>query len=352
MSSLIEQAAQRLEQLRQAGVVLPQTTNAADSSLPDAPTGASSRFEASRSAGGPDSTWDGGPQSRRVTLDLEAISASGIVTPAAPRSQMADQYRVIKRPLIANAIGRGAASVKHGNLIMVTSALPGEGKSFTSINLAMSMAAELDHTVMLVDADVARPSILRMLGLPPGPGLLDLLEGKADMSSVLMRTNVDKLTILPSGTPHAKATELLASEAMSTLLDDMSTRYPDRIIIFDSPPLLLTTESRVLATHMGQIVVVVHADRTLQGTVQQALAAIETCPVKMMVLNKARPDAIGGYGGYGGYGYGYGYGYDYGYGYGEGGAGASTQSTESVQASYESAATGKEMGKDTAKAKA
>jgi len=249
-------------------------------------------------------------------MNLEAIAASGIVTPAAPRSQMADQYRVIKRPLIANAIGRGAASIKHGNLIMITSALPGEGKSFTSINLAMSMAAELDHTVMLVDADVARPSILRMLGLPPGPGLLDLLEGKADMASVLLRTNVDKLTILPSGTPHAKATELLASDAMSNLLDDMSTRYPDRIIIFDSPPLLLTTESRVLATHMGQIVVVVHADRTLQGTVQQALHAIETCPVKMMVLNRARPDAIGGYGSYGGYGYGYGYGYDYGYGYG------------------------------------
>ena len=349
MSSLIEQAAQRLEQLRQAGVELPDVAAAAASQLPQGPVGSQRGFEPSRSPG-PDSIWDASTQSRRVALDLEAIGASGIVTPSAPRSQMADQYRVIKRPLIANAIGRGAASVKHGNLIMVTSALPGEGKSFTSINLAMSMAAELDHTVMLVDADVARPSILRMLGLPPGPGLLDLLEGKADMSSVLLRTNVDKLTILPSGTPHAKATELLASEAMSTLLDDMSTRYPDRIIVFDSPPLLLTTESRVLATHMGQIVVVVHADRTLQGTVQQALAAIETCPVKMMVLNKARPDAIGGYGGYGGYGYGYGYGYDYGYGYGEGGAGAgaSTLPIDGGQSTYESMAS----GKDAAKAKA
>lgn len=323
MSSLIEQAAQRLEQLRQAGVVTPEIADAGAGAgagdyrptLAAEPESRAGRKEAARNVV-PDSAWDNVAQSRRVALNLEAIAASGIVTPAAPRSQMADQYRVIKRPLIANAIGRGAASIKHGNLIMVTSALPGEGKSFTSINLAMSMAAEMDHTVMLVDADVARPSILRMLGLPQGPGLLDLLEGKSDMASVLMRTNVDKLTILPSGTPHAKATELLASEAMSKLLHDMSTRYPDRIIIFDSPPLLLTTESRVLATHMGQIVVVVHADRTLQGTVQQALAAIETCPVKMMVLNKARPDAIGGYGSYGGYGYGYGYGYDYGYGYG------------------------------------
>ena len=182
----------------------------------------------------------------------------------------------------------GAAALAHGNLIMVTSAMSGEGKSFTSVNLAMSIAAELDHTVMLVDADVARPSILRMLGLPPGPGLLDLLEGKAEMSDVLMKTNIDKLTILPSGTPHARATELLASDAMRLLLDDMSKRYPDRIVIFDSPPLILTTEARVLATQMGQVVMVVQADKTLQADVQQALATIESCPVKMMLLNKVR----------------------------------------------------------------
>jgi protein-tyrosine kinase len=97
-----------------------------------------------------------------------------------------------------------------------------------------------------------------------------MLEGKADVASTLLRTNVDKLTLLPSGTPHPKATELLASDAMARLLDDMATRYPDRIVIFDSPPLLLTTESRVLATHMGQIVIVVHAGRTLQAEVQQA----------------------------------------------------------------------------------
>jgi exopolysaccharide/PEP-CTERM locus tyrosine autokinase len=185
---------------------------------------------------------------------------------------------------------------------MVTSSLPGEGKSFTSINLAMSIAAELDHTVMLVDADVARPSVLRMLGLPPGKGLLDLLERKTEMADVLLRTNVDKLTVLPSGTPHEKATELLASDAMSALLEDMATRYPDRIIIFDSPPLLLTTESRVLASHMGQIVFVVAAGGTQQAAVQQALDTIESCPVRLLVLNKARVGSKA-------YSYGYGYGY-------------------------------------------
>ena len=243
--------------------------------------------------------------SRSVELNFATLDAAGIVTPNAPRSHIADEYRVIKRPLISNAMGRGAAALAHGNLIMVTSAMAGEGKSFTSINLAMSIAAELDHTVLLVDADVARPSVLRMLGLPQGPGLLDLLEAKAQMHEVLLKTNIDKLSILPSGTPHARATELLASDAMRMLLEDISRRYPDRIVIFDSPPLILTTEARVLATQMGQVVLVVQADKTLQADVQQALANIESCPVKMMLLNKVRADTKGSYG----YGYGYGQGY-------------------------------------------
>ncbi|ODU07531.1 MAG: protein tyrosine kinase [Rubrivivax sp. SCN 71-131] len=317
--SLIEQAAQRLAQLRQAGVVVPEI----DGDLAVASPGAHA------AAAGPAATPAAPVQtSRMVTLDLDALMAKGIVTPNAPRSFIADQYRVIKRPLITNAMNRGESAVRHSNLIMVTSALSGEGKSFTSINLAMSIAAELDRTVMLVDADVARPSVLKVLGLEPAPGLLEVLEGKADVAGTLLRTNVDKLTILPSGTPHPKATELLASEAMATLLDDIATRYADRIVIFDSPPLLLTTESRVLASHMGQIVVVVHAGRTLQADVQNALATIESCPIRLMLLNKARAvgkDAYGyGYGyGYGDYGYGYGHGYGYGYGDAGASAGAS-----------------------------
>jgi protein-tyrosine kinase len=243
------------------------------------------------------------PVSRRVEIDLEALSAAGIVSPNAPRSQIADQFRVIKRPLIKNALAKSTGSIANGNLIMVTSALAGEGKSFTAINLAMSIATELDTTVMLVDADVARPSVLRVLGLPPSPGLLDIvLDESRELSSVLLRTNIDKLSILPSGTPHERATELLASDSMIRLLSDMAKRYPDRIIIFDSPPLLLTTESRVLATHMGQVVMVIRAESTLQTDVQHALSTIEACPVKMVVLNQARTSSKGTYG----YGYGYG----------------------------------------------
>lgn len=300
MSSLIEQAARRLEQLRNAGVVVPEVAPHLPSATGSLPVRAAAADGSSESSEMPVAS------SRSVELNLATLEASGIVTPSTPRSHIADEYRVIKRPLISNAMGKGAAALRHGNLIMVTSAMAGEGKSFTSINLAMSIAAEMDHTVMLVDADVARPSVLRMLGLPESPGLLDLLEGKAEMTDVLMKTNIDKLTILPSGTPHARATELLASDAMRLLLDDISKRYPDRIVIFDSPPLILTTEARVLATQMGQILLVVQANKTLQADVQQALATIESCPVKLMLLNMVRADAQSNYG----------YGYRYGQGYG------------------------------------
>ena len=304
MSSLIEQASLRLEQLRRAGAAIPDgkqqqpiTQLAGKAAAPAAvPTAAAVTPSVSR----------------RVEIDLDLLASAGIVSPNAPRSQIADQFRVIKRPLISNAMGKGASVIANGNLIMVTSALAGEGKSFTAINLALSIATELDNTVMLVDADVARPSVLRVLGLPPSPGLLDLvLDESIDMSSVLLKTNIDKLSILPSGTAHERATELLASDAMIQLLDNVARRYSDRIVIFDSPPLLLTTESRVLASHMGQIVMVVRAESTLKSDVQHALSTIESCPVKMLVLNQARTTAKGsyGYGSSGGYGYGYGYGY-------------------------------------------
>lgn len=306
MSSLIEQAAKRLAQLKQAGVELPESNPDASSQEPLAAPGPSWSPEtpgrmAEGSVNAVASTVHS-VSSRRVELDLNALAASGIISPNAPRSAIADDYRVIKRPLISNAMGRGAAPIANGNLIIVTSAVSGEGKSFTAINLAMSIATELDNTVMLVDADVARPSILNVLGLPPAPGLLDVLvNDSVDLSQVLLRTNIEKLTILPSGTKHERATELLASDAMVRLLKDMASRYSDRIVIFDSPPLLMTTEARVLASHMGQVVLVVKAEDTLQADVKHALAMIADCRVKLVMLNQARTSK------------GSSYGYDYGY---------------------------------------
>ena len=187
MASLIEQAAQRLEQLRQAGVVLPESVQTpTPAPAAPAPVAVQPEPEVTPQPAAPArSVYESPSRSRSVELNFEALNAMGMLAPGAPRSLMADQYRVIKRPLIKNAMGQGAATLNHANLIMVTSALAGEGKSFTSLNLALSMAAEQDHTVMLVDADVARPSLLRMLGLQPGPGLLDVLEERVDMADVL-----------------------------------------------------------------------------------------------------------------------------------------------------------------------
>lgn len=322
--SLIEQAAKRLEQLRQAGVQIPESTTAmrADRAEPSAPVvptvpppvvpeseAVSSEIEVTASTPRTTVRPPAASPGKTVEIDLARLQNLGFLTPLTPRSQLADELRIIKRPLISNAVGKGAELVSQGNLIMVTSAVPGEGKTFTSINLAISMAMELDTTVLLVDADVAKPSVLNALGLPPSPGLLDVVsKDSLDISGMILKTNIDKLSILPSGTQHPRATELLASESMVRLLDDMGNRYQDRIIIFDSPPLLMTTESRELATHMGQIVLVVGAEKTMHTQVKQALAMIDSCPVKMLTLNRARPGPLDRYG----YGYGQGYGYGYG----------------------------------------
>lgn len=324
--STIEQAAKRLEQLKKAGVeperiASPSPTfrrpepeqRPVPEQVIDALESDMRRSEPHRTATPPPSPAAPADVSgheahtRRVSIDLERLQDAGMVTPDATRSQMADEFRVIKRPLLANVRGKPGATLKNANMIMVTSALPSEGKSFTALNLAMSIVMEMDNTVMLVDADVANPSILKLMGLPPAKGLLDILTNdKLQPADVILRTDVPKLSLLPAGSPHARATELLASDAMAQLVNEMALRYSDRIVIFDSPPLLPTTEARALAAHMGQVVMVVAADKTTHRSVAQALSTIEQCPVVMMLLNKATTSSeVGSY-----YGYGYGYGYD------------------------------------------
>ncbi|MCM2326642.1 MAG: XrtA-associated tyrosine autokinase [Lysobacter sp.] len=294
--SLIEKAAERLDQLRRAGVEVP----AGDGGRAEPRAAAEPAAAAAGQDGPPRGT-------ARLEIDVARLAAEGFVTPADPRSRTAEEFRVLKRPLIANASAARSAPGGHPNLVMVTSALPGEGKTFCAVNLAMSIAMEMDRTVLLVDADVARPSVPRVLGLPELPGLFDVLEGRvADVSEVLNRTNVEKLVFLSSGTLNPRASELLASDSMAALLDELAGRYSDRIIIFDSPPLLVTTEAHVLASHMGQVIVVAHSEKTLRSDVKRALATIQSCPIRMMVLNQARPNLRSPYGQ--GYGYGYGYG--------------------------------------------
>jgi exopolysaccharide/PEP-CTERM locus tyrosine autokinase len=226
---------------------------------------------------------------KMVELDLARMQAIGLVTAAGGRTPLVEDFRIIKRPLIKRAFGPREPGDKPGNLIMVTSSLPGEGKTFCSINLAMSIAMELDHTVLLIDADVARPSVLRTLGLPAHRGLMDLLlDDKLDMADVMLRTNVNTLTILPAGTNNPRATELLASQAMSSFVYEIANRYPDRIVIFDSPPLLLTSEAHVLASHMGQIALVVEAEGTTQHAVRESVRQLEGCSNVNLIYNKTR----------------------------------------------------------------
>jgi len=314
--SIIEQAARRLEELRRSGIEIPQRVEPR-TAVPNAealPARAARLLEEMRPAATPATAerpqvvheisptaarLSPGAHSKTAQIDLARLAAMGYIAPEIGRAQISDEFRVIKRPLLMNVQGKSAAPVDRANLIMVTSAVPGEGKTFVAVNLAMSIAMELDKTVLLVDADVSRPAVLSRLGIAASPGLLDLLSDPAlQVSDVLLRTNIDGLSLLPSGAPRREATELLASEGMVRLIDDLATRYADRILVFDAPPLLVSTESRVLASHMGQIVAVVEAERTPEKTVTQALATIESCPVVMPLLNKASRSEVGSYYGY------------------------------------------------------
>ncbi len=245
-----------------------------------------------------------GDVSRTLNIDLNRLRAQNMVTPDADRSPIGESFRRIKRRILANVANSKADSGT--NLVMITSALQGEGKTFCTINLAISIAMEMDRTVLLVDADVARPSVQKALGVEAKQGLMDvLLDRSIDLADVLWKTNIGKLSILPAGTPQRHATELLASETMSALLHEMAQRYHDRIIIFDSPPLLITSEAAVLASRMGQILVVVAAEETTDTALKDALSRVETSNVVGLLLNKGQPLGSN-WDGYDGYGYGYG----------------------------------------------
>ena len=240
-----------------------------------------------------------GRRSREVALDLPRLEREGYLVPAQARSQLAEQMRIIKRPLLANARGESAQAISRPNLIQVVSAMPGEGKTFFAINLAMSLAMEVDLSVLLVDADVLRPSVLARCGIEPARGLMDVLQSPSiELHDVMLRTNVPKLSILPAGTANAQSTELLASGAMESLLDELASKFSDRIVVFDAPPLIPTTESRVLASRVGQVVMVVEAGKTTHAQVSQAYAAVEQCPVVLSVLNRARGKSGEAYGYY------------------------------------------------------
>lgn len=301
--NIIEQAAKRLEELQRAGVAVPWAAAGFDAQPNESAAPATPDVTRVPEAVAPLAAANPAPSaptrvSRQVQIDVQRLVQMGFVVPGGPRNATADEYRVIKRPILKNATATGDAALRRGNLIQVVSAMPGEGKTFTAVNLALSIAAELDHSVLLVDADVVRPSVFPRLGLSAERGLLDLLRDPSmTVADVMLSTNIPKLSLLPAGSASADSTELLASAAMERLLDDLATRYADRIVIFDSPPVLAATEARVLATKVGQLLVVIEAGSTSRELVTEAFGALSSCPVVMAVLNKYDgPPLAGPYG--------------------------------------------------------
>ncbi|MCC5887237.1 MAG: hypothetical protein JJT88_12465 [Gammaproteobacteria bacterium] len=240
----------------------------------------------------------------RVKLDLAGMARRGYVVPGYPCDNvLLDEYRRIKRQLLFKAAVDQADedTVLPSNLIMVTSAIDGEGKTFVSTNLAFSVSQEVDRTALLVDGDVVRRGATRLLGLERYKGLIDYLTGDVDdvMDLMVRPEGMDNLLILPAGTPNKKVNELLASERMQELMETLARQDPDRIAIFDTPPLLMTSESHVLMQLVGQVAMVVRADETPQHHVEQALGFIPAERFSGLILNGAtRSLAQDGYASY------------------------------------------------------
>jgi receptor protein-tyrosine kinase len=222
-----------------------------------------------------------------IDIPLEKLRAAGFITPNSGSGGVVEEFRLIKRQLMRSAFDEDNRVMRErGNVIMVTSALPGEGKSFVALNLAISFSLELDFYVLLVDVDNHRHQISTYLGLPKGEaGLVDVLvDQDLQMRDVIRRTSISNLSVIAAGRPRPNGTEILASKNMAGLLDDLTKRYPDRIIVIDVPPLLNSTEGLVLAPHVGQAVVVVEKDRTTKRALNQALDRLRACPEVGCVL--------------------------------------------------------------------
>lgn len=201
--------------------------------------------------------------------------------------EIQDDYRRIKRPLVANACGRNKVMVERGNIILVTSSIPGEGKTYSSVNLALSIAQEVDTTVLLVDCDIAKHGVSRMLGIEKRCGLVDVLvKDGLDIGDVLLQTDIPNFRVVSAGKQDEYVTELLASHRMADLVNELANRYSDRVIIFDGPPLLPTPQTQILAGLVGQVVFVIEAGKTPQSLVEEALQLVPEEQATGILLNK------------------------------------------------------------------
>lgn len=225
-----------------------------------------------------------------IAIDREKLAEEGMLVPGAPVTALAEEFRLIKRQLlnVARSIwtADSAANENRARTILVCSAKPNDGKTFCAINLALSMAAEKDVEVLLVDADFAKPDVMNRLGGDEGPGLLDVLAGTIDdVESCVIATDVAQLSVLPAGTRSHADTELLASERANAILESLAAADPRRIVIFDSPPALAASPASVLAGKVGQVMLVVRADRTSESDLREAVGLLDGCEQIQLVLN-------------------------------------------------------------------
>lgn len=229
-------------------------------------------------------------------LNSAALKEQGYLTSSEKNGRFAEEYRQIKRPILLNAFNKGESRVEHSNLVMVTSALSGEGKTFTAMNLALSIALEKDTTVLLVDCDLIKPKLSRLLGLESQTGLIDVLDDPSkDIGEAIINTDIPNFRVMPAGQLNEFSTELLASDNMLHISQELSKRYNDRVIIFDAPPIIGSTLAKVLADFVGQIMIVVEAGETNKNLVREATQSIGAGKIVGMILNKCRADGRGIY---------------------------------------------------------
>jgi protein-tyrosine kinase len=234
---------------------------------------------------------DGIVSNEKVLIDFDMLERKGFVSTNIQRRLINEEYRVIKRKLLNNAFGPLSHSLKNSNIIMVTSSRPGEGKTFTAINLALSIALEQDKTVLLVDADVLRPNIMKTLELENKQGLMEYLLGeKENIAEVMCRTSLSNLRIITAGKSHHLSTELLASQRMFDAVEEFANRYTDRVVIVDTPPLLGITETAILANLAGQAIVVTEENKTKLIDIENAVSQLNTNMAIGFVVNKSDKD--------------------------------------------------------------